>query len=222
MLMEKAKEDPMGVYKSGIRMDDDGTVFLDPVTQSAKRLKPFQEVMGKRGGPTQLRAAGDHLDNAQELMALLRDPEVAEDLKKSIGDSTLWDRTRGTISNRIDAYMTKTGIAEDSKTATALRRMQMMASGVRKEFLGSAVTGTELKTITGWLLDPGDSYDAMINKGKLIEGEAKQEFKRFLDFYRHEADIGHLYEEYGVERFKRRVEDMSDDELLQSIGMKGN
>ena len=215
-LEARASQDPMAVYRDGIKMNDDGTVWKDPINKLPEVLPKFTEELGKRGGPTALRAAGEYYNDAQELSALLNDPEVAENLGGS-RNSGLWDRTKGSFQNRIDAWMTKNGISENSKTATALRRMQMMASSTRKEFLGSAVTGTELKTITGWLLDPGDSYDAMLNKINLIQSEGKQELKDFMDLYRNVANMSDWYDKYGIDRFEKSASDMSDEEILKAL-----
>ncbi len=96
-----------------------------------------------------------------------------------------------------------------------------MASEERKKFLGSAVTGTELKTTLGWMLNPGDSYDAMMNKINLIESEADELFRRHLGVYRNIANMSEWYDKYGLNRFDtpdtENPANMSDEAILQQL-----
>ncbi|MHC4106346.1 MAG: hypothetical protein ACYSR9_15495 [Planctomycetota bacterium] len=222
--LENGAATPEDIYSEGYRMNDDGTLFTKRITGAAVELPPFTEAMGKRGGPKALRAAGEYYDDAMELRDLLLKPEVANDLRSTnIGqDADLWDRTKGTVANRVRAWASKHGISEDSDTVTALRRIQRLASEERLKFLGSAVTGTELESTLGWMLNPGDSYEAMMNKVNLTHKEAKQEFKRFIDIYRNIANMTPWYEHFGLNRFEGGREnispqDMSDEELLREL-----
>jgi hypothetical protein len=220
---------PEDVYAEGYRMHDDGTLFTKRavddagnIVGKAVELPDWTDATGKRGGVTALKAAGEYRDDAMQLRALLLNPQVASNLRKfkPEEDSDLWDRTKGTVENRVRTWATKHGISEDSPTNTALRRMQRMASEERKKFLGSAVTGTELKSTLGWMLDPRDSYDAMMNKINLIDSEADEMFRRHLNVYRNIANMADWYEEYGLNRFETgdvAVGDMSDDQLLKAL-----
>jgi hypothetical protein len=221
---------PDDIYAEGYRMNDDGTLFTKRavdddgnIVGKAVELPKWTDGTGKRGGVTALKAAGEYRDDAMQLKALLDDPEVAKNLRihKPEEDSDLWDRTKGTVENRVRAWATKVGISEDSPTVTALRRIQRMASEERKKFLGSAVTGTELKTTLGWMLNPGDSYDAMMNKINLVESEADETFRRHLGVYRHIANMSEWYDAYGISRFGGTEESdpskMSDAQILEAL-----
>jgi hypothetical protein len=194
--------DPNEVYRKGYQVEDDGSIATDLTTGAAIPLPKFTKEIGKRGGPRMLKAAGELYDDAKELHDLLLDPEVSQNLQSAVGEG-LWDRARGSFSNRVTTWMSKKGILKNSKTATAVRRMQRMASEERKAFLGSAVTATELETTLGWMPAAGDSYDAMINKTNLILTEGRQEFKRFLDLYKDVANMSPWYRAFGL----KRVED---------------
>ena len=218
-----AKENPNNAYEKGIRLEDDGTVYLDAYG-APEILPPAHEVLGKRSMVNAIMQAGEHYDDAVELKELLKDPEVAANLKKA-EDSGYWDRTKGTWNNRIFKYLRGLGITEDSKTATAIGRMQMMASIERKKYLGSAVTIPELKTITTWLPEANDSYDTMVNKINLIAKEGEQAFTRFLDFYKNQGNMTPFYKAFGIKRFSEggtteNDRDAEFNRLMEKYGKK--
>lgn len=216
ILEEMASKNPMSVYREKYRMNDDGTLYKSFDTGLPEKLPDFDKKLGKRGMVTAILQAGEHWDDAKELKTLLDAPSVAKDLRAAEQED-LWDRVKGRWSNRINQWMAKNGISKNSKTATAIRRMQKMASDERKRFLGSAVTATELESVLAWMPDAGDSYDAMINKINLIAVEGQQTFKRFLDVYKNEADMSPFYDAFGIDRFETKTEEVADVEVIQEL-----
>ena len=190
-------------YRSGYRVEDNGKIYLAPDTQRPEKLPNFTDEMSKRGAVASLEATANLWQDTKELDELLRDPEVAKNLKKvtELGkNSPVWDRWTGSVSNSVRAWMTKNKIAGNSKTADALRLTQMMASEKRKEFLGSAVTETELKTILGWMPSPGDSWDDMIGKNNLMMSQGRQTIENYLNIYKDVANMSPFYRAFGFER----------------------
>jgi hypothetical protein len=225
------------IYRQGFQVNDDGTLFLDKSKRDVagnpivKPLPDFTDKLGKRGGPTALRAAWKQWNDADELQRMLTSSEldvngktVAQNLGAS-KNSGLWDRTKGTLENRISAWSTRVGLSENSKTVTVLRRMQMMASETRRQMLGSAVTNTELQTTLGWLLNPNDSYQAMMNKVNIVAKEGREDLLQFVNSYRNTANMTDWYSDLRSNRIdavrefetlqpNESIGDMSDDELL--------
>ena len=200
-LQKMASEDPNKLYtEHSFKMNDDGTLYLHPVTNTPVELKTWTSAMGKRGQPKVAKALGEMWDDANELMTLLEDPEVAKTLKMAEGDG-LWDLTRGKFKNTIQKWLQNKGISEDSKTATVIARIQRMASEERLKFMGTAVTEMEMRSALAWMPEGGDSLETMLNKTKLIQHEAKQEFVRWLNLYKNESNMGPWYKAFGIKRF---------------------
>jgi hypothetical protein len=199
-LEQRASKDPMSVYSAGYRMDDDGSIWTDPITGRPEKLPSFEKITGKRGNIKAIKIAGEHLDDALEISALLQDESVKADLQQAVNEG-LWDRVKGTWSNKVKLWMQKRGIGGDSKTFETITRMQKMASEQRKEFLGAAVTLTELESILGWMPDAGDSYDTMITKINVASREGAQSFFRWLDIFKDQANMAPYYRAFGWDRF---------------------
>ncbi len=217
-LQKAAVSNPMKVYSQGIKMNDDGTVFQDPITDAPVRLKPFTNTLGKRANMKVIKQVGEHVDDAVEVYQALQDPEVQADLnkvdKKGRGIQDLWDSVAGTFGNRISRWMNEVGIAPNTKTHRLLMHIQRMGSQERKDLLGTAVTATELQSILGWLPQGGDSYDTML--GKIIKAaeEGYEEFKRFLDINKDDSNMAPFYKAWGLNRFN--MPDKSIESLAQS------
>ena len=213
---------PQDAYSRGWKMNDDGSVF-QTVDGAPIKLPDFDKKLGKRGMTKAIMTVGEQYDDASELWTLLQNEKVKNAL--SMADNAgLWNRATGSWNNRIGLWLKKTGLSEDSDVSTAITRMQRMASADRKEFLGTAVTVNELRTVQAWLPNAGDSYPAMINKIRLIRQEGKQQFVRFLDVYKDIANMSPFYKAFGIDRFKQDkpvdARSMSNDELLKQLGIK--
>jgi hypothetical protein len=76
-----------------------------------------------------------------------------------------------------------------------------MASDVRKELLGTAVTMTEVRSITGWLPDSRDNFESMVAKMNVGVHEATEGFKRWLDIFKDNANMAPYYNAFGWDRF---------------------
>jgi hypothetical protein len=196
----EAKADPNKLYaQKAIRLDENAEPTVDAFGAPVV-LPTFESVAGKRGAPKALMIMGEQWDDAQQLQALLRKPKVAEDLSREI-KSGLLARIKGKTLNQLNKWMAEKGIAADSDTATAIRRMQRLASEERKEFMGVAVTELEVKSALAWMPDAGDSYDAMMNKINLMASEGEEHFRRYMDVYKDKANMAPYYKAWGLERF---------------------
>jgi hypothetical protein len=212
---ELASKNPMAAYKRGWRMNDDGTVFTRLDTGAPEKLKNFDKALGKRGMTKAIKTAGEQWDDAVELKQLLRDPEVKTILNQ-MDEAGLWDRFKGKWSNTARKWLQSHGYGNNTKIATAVARMQRMASNERKAYLGTAVTLNELRSVTGWMPDAGDSYSEMLNKVDLIEKEGEEVFTRFLDLYKDTANMAPFYEAFGIDRFKNKSDiETAADELIR-------
>ena len=166
--------DPEEVYMThGFKVNEDKTLYKDPVNDAPVKLPPFHKVMGKRGQIKAAMSLGEQWADAKELLVLLKDPKVKKDLKLAESDG-LWNRVGSKWSNQIQLWMQKKGIGRNSKTATAIARMQRLASEERKTFLGTAMTVMEMKGVLGWMPSAGDSLDTMLNKVELMGKEGEQ------------------------------------------------
>ncbi len=203
----------------GFKVNEDKTLYVDPVNNAPVKLPPHNKVL-KRGLYKTAVRVGEQWDDTKELMALLKDPEVENNLKLAESDG-LWNRVGSKWSNQVQHWMQKKGIGRNSKTATAIARMQRLASEERKAFMGVAVTELEMRSSLGWMPSAGDSLDTMLNKTALMEKEGEQEFRRFLDIYKDVADMSPFYKAFGIPRFgevQGGVTEMSDKELLRLLG----
>ncbi len=97
--------------------------------------------------------------------------------------------------------MIKKGIAKNSPTSEAIIRIQRMASERRKEFLGAAVTQTELESVLAWLPEAGDTFETIVAKTNVAAAESEEVFMRFLDLYKDIANMTPFYEAFGLKRF---------------------
>jgi len=210
---------PEEAYSRGWKMNDDGTVF-ETVEGTPKHLSDFDKVLGKRGMTKAIIKSGEQFDDANELWDMLQKPEVANALRFAEKEG-FWDRAAGSWSNRVKLWMKKQGYSEDSDVGTAISRMQRMASDDRKEYLGTAITVNELRSVQAWLPNAGDSYPAMLNKIKLIRQEGKQAFKRFLDVYKDNANMSPFYKAFGMSRFgDQRSMQLDAESLIKKYGQK--
>lgn len=204
---QMANEDPNTFYeKYDYRQNEDGSLFIDPVTGGAQKLKSFGDVFGKRGNLIAIVGLGEQWDDAKELTQLLELPSVQEDLKKAEA-SGLWDQTKSKWTNSISKWMQNQGIKGDSPTATAIARIQRMASDERKKFMGTAVTDSELRSALAWMPNAGDSFDSVMNKTRLMGQEAEQEFRRWISIGEDEgADMSPFAKSFGIKRFTEEQE----------------
>ena len=202
-LAAEAEQDPNAFYeKHNIKMNDDGSIYLDPIDLAPVRLKSFEEVTGKRGTVKAIKELGEQWDDSKELQELLADDEVRAKLSQA-ERMGLWDKVKGKWSNSIQKWMQNSGISSNSKTATAIARMQRMASEERRLYMGTAVTESELRSSLAWMPNAGDSYETMLNKVNLMAQEGEQMFRRWLDVYSKNADMSPFYKAFGMKRFDK-------------------
>ena len=224
-IQDLAKKDPNAAYKRGWQMNDDGTVVLDMVTGGPQKLKSFTEVMGKRGMVLTVKKLGEQWDDAQEISGLLQDPGVMQNLQSAQQNPNLWDRVKGKWGNQIRTWMAKKGIGKNTKTYKVIAKLGEYASVERNRMLGTAVTDTELETTKSWMINPGDSLEQILTKVGIANEEGEQEFRRFLDLYKNEANMTPFYEAFGMKRFGGQggssLSEMSDKELLKQLGAGG-
>jgi len=200
-LQEIAKENPMEVYRNGYQMNDNGTVYTDLITGTPRKLPDPHKVIGKRGGPTALKQAAEHWDDAKEVMALLKDPEVQTVLNRADGEG-LFNRAKSRWYNELTKWLQEHKYGKDSKAYQAVVRIQKMASDDRKKYLGVAVTEAEMQTVRGWLIDTGDTFSEIMAKAKVIESEGEEHFLNWLGVFKNQANMSDWYDTFGVKRFK--------------------
>ena len=192
---------PSELYTThGYRVNDDGTLYLNPTSKQPVVLPRADKVLGKRGNMKAIMTLGEAWDDAKELTTLLAIPEVKADLQ-SAKKAGLWDRVKGSFSNKIQLWMQENGIAPDSKTAETIARVQYMASEKRKAYLGTAITEIEMKSATAWMPQAGDSFETMMTKTNLMSHEAEETFTRWLDTFKNVAQMGPYYDAFGIDRF---------------------
>ena len=192
---------PSELYmEHGYRVNDNGSLYLNPTTKQPVVLPRADKVLGKRGNMKSIMTLGEAWDDAKELTTLLAEPQVIEDLQ-SAKKANLWDRTKGMFSNKVQLWMQENGIAEDSKTAEAVARIQYMASEKRKSYMGTAVTETEMKSATAWMPQAGDALETIMTKTRLMAHEAEETFTRWLDTWKNTAQMGPYYKAFGIDRF---------------------
>jgi hypothetical protein len=188
------------------RQNDDGSLFLDPITRSPVPLDPnWTKYLGKRTNVVTIKALGEQWNDAKELADLLALQEVKDSLREA-QEAGHWDIAKGKWKNTITKWMQTKGFSKDSNTATAIARIQRLASEERKRFLGAAVTPTELQSVLAWMPDAGDSFDTIVNKTRLMGQEAEQEFRRWLSLYENITDMSPFYKAFGIKRFADREE----------------
>lgn len=194
---------PNEAYERGWKMNDDGTVFTELDTGAPVRLPSFEKVMGKRGMTKAVLAAGEHADDAKEVQALMADPDVARALN-SANNAGMWDLAKGAWSNKMRGWLQKKGLATNSKVTETVIRIGRLASRSRKEFLGTAVTANELRTVQSWLPSIGDSFDLMLRKIGVAADESDEIFTRFLDVFKNQANMSPFYNAFGIDRFQQK------------------
>ncbi len=200
-LSVQAQKDPNKFFENNnFRMNNDGSLYLDPVTAAPIRLDSFYKGTGKRGNIKAMMALGEQWDDAKELSGLLELPDVQQNLKQA-DDAGIWDRARGKWGNTVNKWMQNSGIAKNSNTATAIARIQRMASDERKRFMGTAVTDSEITSALAWMPNAGDSFDTMVNKTNLMGQEAEQAFRRWISTFEKDVDMSPFYKAFGIKRF---------------------
>ena len=210
---------PSELYmEHGFRVNDNGSLYLNPTTGQPTVLPRADKVLGKRGNMKAIMTLGEAWDDAKELTALLDLPEVKADLQ-SAKEAGLWDRVKGTFKNRATLWMQENGIASDSKTAEAISRVQYMASEKRKSYMGTAVTETEMKSATAWMPRAGDSFETMKTKTNLMAYEAEETFTRWLDVFKNNAQMGPYYDAFGIDRFGGKP---TEDDWNVTVDADGN
>jgi len=202
-LQAQAQADPNAFWEAGhgYRMNDDGSLYVDPVTGMPRQLKNPTEYLGKRGNLKAIQIMGELRDDSQELLDLLELPRVKESFKQIQADGGLWDQTKGKFNNKIWKWLQQNGISRDSATGTVIARIQRLASDERKRFLGTAVTPTELHSVLTWMPDAGDSFETIMVKTNLMAHESNQEFRRWLNVVDDYADVSEYYKTFGIKRF---------------------
>lgn len=204
---------PEEAYERGWKMNDDGSVFTELDTGAPVRLPSFEKVMGKRGMTKAVLAAGEHADDAKEVQALMADPTVASALNEA-NNAGMWDIARGAWSNKIRGWLQRRGLATNSKVTEAVVRMGRLASRSRKEFLGTAVTATELRSVQSWLPSIGDSFSLMLQKVGVAADESDEIFTRFLDVFKNQANMSPFYRAFGINRFGQAEGAQESQEVL--------
>jgi hypothetical protein len=218
-LIEMAERDPNEVVNHGYKMNSDGTLYVDPVNNAPVKLPHFTKVMGKRGGPKMAKAAGEFWDDTVEIQDLLNNPEVIKNLQWAEQEG-LWDRVKGSWSNKINLWLTKKGFSKTSKTTETIVRIQRLASIERLKFLGSAVTATELESILPWLPSAGDSFSTMITKTDVAAKEGEEVFRRYLELYQDITDMSPFYKAFGIDRFPKDDNDNDINTLKSKYGLE--
>jgi hypothetical protein len=191
---------PMALYSAGYRMNEDGTLYKDP-EGIPQKLQSWEKATGKRSNVKAIKAAGEQLDDSIEVMELLKDPQVQKDLKRVASKPGVLQRIGGMTVNSLRKFAQNRGIGANTKAYEALIRIQRMASDVRKELLGTAVTMTEVRSITGWLPDSRDNFESMVAKMNVGVHEATEGFKRWLDIFKDNANMAPYYNAFGWDRF---------------------
>lgn len=224
-----ANEDPNKFYeKYSYRQNEDGSLFIDPVSGGPQKLVSFEKKTGKRGNIKAIFGMGEQRDDAIELTELLELPSVQANLKKAEGQG-FWDQTKSKWTNAINKWMQDQGIKGDSPTATAIARIQRMASEERKLYMGTAVTDNEMKSALAWMPNAGDSFDSVMNKTRLMGQEADQAFRRYVDVFEQAgADMSPFMNAFGIKKFGEEeavfkqdtpATEKTDEELIKSLGL---
>ena len=215
--------DPNEAYMThGYKMNEDGSLYIDPVNNAPVKLPPFHKVMGKRGQVKAAKQLGENWDDSKQLMALLNDPKVAENMKTAEKEIGFWDRVSGKWNNKINLWMQKRGIGKQDKTFRAITRMQRLASQERKEFLGVAVTGTELESTLAWMPNAGDSLSTMMSKTQLMVDEGEEVFRRWIDIYKDVTNMGPFYKSFGLQRFPEETQATSSKIVQPTINTESS
>jgi len=194
------KHGAMGTYADGWKMNEDGTRYLDAEGLPVK-LPSWEKVTGKRTNVKAIKIAGEQLDDSLEVIELLKDPQVQADFERELSEPGIMQRIGGMTKNALRKWAQQRGIGANTESYEALTRMHRMASDVRKEMLGTAVTMTEIKSITSWLPDAGDNYESMVAKMNVNLHETAEGFKRWLDVFKDNANMAPFYKAFGWDRF---------------------
>jgi hypothetical protein len=208
-LKRMALADPNKFFENeSYRMNDDGSLYIDPVTLLPTELVPFYTATGKRSNIKAMQELGSQLDDAKELHELLALPSVSTNLNKANSEG-LWDKATGKWKNSIAKWLQGQGISGDSATATAIARIQRLTSQERKKFMGTAVTETEIVSAIPWMPSAGDTYEAIVNKTRLMGLEAEDELIQWIDMFSKTADMSPFYKAFGLKRFGYVKDDKS-------------
>jgi hypothetical protein len=211
-----ADKGPMAVYRDGWKMNDDGTLWVDAATGAPQRLESFDKKMGKRGAVKSAKLIGEAWDDAKEIRALLVDPEVAADFKRIHGTGAV-SQIKDLAFNKLQKLAQTYGFSlSNPKTREAIIRIQSLASEDRSRLLGAAVTNTEMLSVKGWMLDAGDTLPLMLSKLDFAEHEGRQDFTRWLDMYKDQANMAPFYNAFGIDRFVTDM-DLEADQLIQEV-----
>ncbi len=192
---------PNDAYRRGYQVSDAGQVQTDPLTGRPVKLGNAEKTL-KRGTTANIKNMGELYDDSREISALLAAPGVASVLS-SAAEAGLTSEIMEKGKNTWRKFLQSKGVAgsDDPRVIEAITRMQKMASTSRKEYAGTAVSAAELKTLTPWLPDAGDSLSTMLGKMNVVESEGKQQFKRYLDIYKDQANMSPFYDAFGMDRF---------------------
>lgn len=202
-LEKMAEKDPSKVYAAGIKMNDDGTIAVDPIT-GAPTVLPSMAKGLKRGASEAVTTAAEFWHESQKVKDLIDDPEISEALNKA-DDAGMFDQATGKWKNQVRNWFVKNGYAKNSKVNEAVTRINKLASKERKEFLGQAVTESELESVKGWLPAASDSFDTIKAKIELAAEDGEETLSLFLDTYKNDVNLAPLYKAVGIDRFGKRT-----------------
>jgi hypothetical protein len=198
-LIQWAAEDPNRVYDMGFRMNDDGTVYLDENGLPKKLLDPT-DVLGKRKNVELFKTLGKVRDDAMEVLELMtRHPEMRARISRDIGKPL-----ESMTVNSLKKWIQSKGAQADPLARELIWRVEKFASDERRETIGSQMTSHEIKRITPWLPDAGDSMGQLLSKINLTAHEADEEMFFWLDMHKNTANLSDYYRAFNLDRFSRK------------------
>lgn len=190
--------DKQEIFRQGFRMKDDGTLWAD-VEGLPVELPTFDEKMGKRTNVKELLEIGEMRDDLSQAEDLLNIPELRDEAAR------LWDNEiRSMTQNSFRKWMQNRGINPFSPLGELMIRVQRIASDERKRMMGTAVTKIELESALAWLPEASDGWPEITQKIQLASSEADERLYRWLDSFKHIANMAPFYDAFGLDRFDRQ------------------
>jgi hypothetical protein len=188
---------PTEAFREGFRMKDNGQLWTDADGLPVE-LPSFDKKMGKRTNVKELLEIGEMRDDLVQAESLLRNPELAAQAAQ------LWDNeVRGMAENEFSKWLQNRGVGAFSPLGELMIRIQRVASDERKRMMGTAVTKIELESALAWLPDAGDGWPEITQKIKVAASEADERLYRWLDSFKHVANMSPFYDAFGLDRFNR-------------------
>jgi hypothetical protein len=197
MLPNLQQMDSHEAFRQGFRMKDDGSLWTD-VEGLPVELPSFDEKMGKRTNVKELLEIGEMRDDLVQAEDLLKNPELFNEARE------LWDNeVRSMTTNTFRKWMQNRGINPFSPLGELMIRVQRISSDERKRMMGTAVTKIELESALAWLPEASDGWPEMTQKIKVAASEADERLYRWLNSFKHIANMAPFYDAFGLDRFDR-------------------